>query len=356
MNVMPLKTLVSLLRVVEQQGYPVSAALEHIGLDVNPLTDDASRLPRQVPADCYSKLYALVMELLQDEAFGLGQENRSPPGTFRMMCLFIIHCPTLGQALVRAREFHDYCDQFRRPAGSRKAPYEPIVELSSANVLVRFERPASQVDERASIGHANVLLMMHRFYSWLIGRSLPLVEVHLRAPGPEEPRTYETLFGAPVRFDMPSSGLVLRRDVLSHPVVQTEDSLREFLRQAPYPLVHRESPGILKPLSQRIERLLSGYTSERLPTASEVARELAMSPRTLHRKLTSENTSFQQLKDNYRRELALHYLQRPELSIDAIAAVMGFQDNSAFYRSFKKWTGQSPGEYRSHLQHEVTRL
>ena len=43
-------------------------------------------------------------------------------------------------------------------------------------------------------------------------------------------------------------------------------------------------------------------------------------------------------------------MNRPELSIDAIAAVMGFQDNSAFYRSFKKWTGQSPGQFRTQLQ------
>jgi AraC-like DNA-binding protein len=74
-----------------------------------------------------------------------------------------------------------------------------------------------------------------------------------------------------------------------------------------------------------------------------------MSPRTLHRKLTIEATSFQLIKDEYRKQLAIHYIARPELTIDAIAALMGFQDNSAFYRSFKKWTGLSPGSYRSQL-------
>lgn len=354
MNAMPLKTLVTLLRVVEQQGYPVEAALEHIGMDINPLVEDATQLPRQVPTECYSKLYALLMEILQDEAFGLGQENHAPPGTFRMMCLFIIHCPTLGQALVRAREFHDYCDQFRRSRNGAEGRGAPIVDLEGDRVLCRFERSASELEDRAYIGHANVLLMMHRFYSWLIGRQLPLVEVHLRATGSGDTAAYAAVFDCPVRFGMPHSGLVLRRDVLAHPVVQTEESLREFLRLAPYPLVHREPPGTLRPLSHRIGQLLAEYTSERLPTASEVARRLAMSPRTLHRKLTQEDTSFQQLKDDYRRELAVHYIHRPELSIDAIAAVMGFQDNSAFYRSFKKWTGQSPGQYRAQLRREST--
>ena len=67
-------------------------------------------------------------------------------------------------------------------------------------------------------------------------------------------------------------------------------------------------------------------------------------------KLTNEGTSYQQLKDEFRRELAVHYVGRPELTIDAIAALMGFQDNSAFYRSFKKWTGLSPGQFRTQLQ------
>jgi AraC-like DNA-binding protein len=86
-----------------------------------------------------------------------------------------------------------------------------------------------------------------------------------------------------------------------------------------------------------------------MPGARDVASALNMSARTLHRRLTQEGTSFQQIKDNFRTALARHYLGRPELSIDAIATLMGFQDNSAFYRSFRKWTGMSPGEYRRSL-------
>ena len=59
--------------------------------------------------------------------------------------------------------------------------------------------------------------------------------------------------------------------------------------------------------------------------------------------------ALQQLKDSYRKELAVHYISRPELTIEAIAALMGFQDNSAFYRSFKKWTGLTPGQFRDQL-------
>ena len=68
---MPLKTLNTLLRVVVDQGYPLERALKQIGLDFNPL-ENSGRPPGEIPTATYSKLYRLLMELLQDEAFGLG--------------------------------------------------------------------------------------------------------------------------------------------------------------------------------------------------------------------------------------------------------------------------------------------
>ncbi len=345
---MPLKTLNTLLRVVIDQGYPLERALHQIGLDFNPL-EHPDHQGGEISTACYSKLYRLLMELLQDEAFGLGQEFHAPPGTFRMMCLFIIHCPTLEQALVRAWEFYDYLDQYRDI--DREQSEWPLVRLKdSDNVLCLFQRSSDMERDREHIGHANVLLMMYRFYSWLIGKELPLQEVHLRASGPGSSDNYRSLFGCPVLFEQQNSGLVINASLLQHPVAQNEETLREFLRHAPYQLVRRDEPGSVKGLSRRIEQLLTGYASQKLPNASEVAARLNMSPRTLHRKLTNEGTSYQQLKDDFRREMAVHYVGRPELTIDAISALMGFQDNSAFYRSFKKWTGLSPGQYRTELQ------
>lgn len=344
---MPLKTLNTLLRVVIDQGYPVERALQHAGLDFNPL-EAPNPESTEIATAAYSKLYSLLMELLQDEAFGLGQEYHAPPGTFRMMCLFVIHCRTLEQALIRAWEFHDYCDQYRDIP--RHGDQGPLLALENDRVLCLFQRSNHVESDQEHVGHANILLMMYRFYSWLIGRELPLQAVHLRADTPESVEHYEDLFGCPVHFEMDNSGLVVTKQLLQYPVAQNEETLRDFLRLAPYPLVRRDSPGETRTLSRKIEQILISSGPENLPTASEVATQLNMSPRTLHRRLTAEDTSFQQLKDSLRREVAVHYIQRDELTIDAIAAVMGFQDNSAFYRSFKKWTGTSPGQYRQQLQ------
>lgn len=345
---MPVKPLATLLRVVREQGYPIERALEQIGLEFNPL-DPAQVAPAEVPTSSYSRLYGLLMELLQDEAFGLGEAYRAPPGTFRMMCLFIIHCTSLEQALRRSWEFFDYCDQYRAlDPGNAGLPLRELDDPEQ--LLCVFQRGAGQWETQ--VAQANILLMMYRFYSWLVGKALPLAGLHLRGPDSGNRSDYEQLFNCPVYFDAGISGFALPRTALKLPVVQTEESLRDFLRQTPYMLVRRDPPGQERSLSDQVERILTRYSSGPLPGAQEVAGELNMSPRTLHRRLTREGCSFQQLKDDFRCQIALHYLGRRELSIDAVAALLGFQDNSAFYRSFRKWTGTSPGQYRDQLNDE----
>ena len=75
-----------------------------------------------------------------------------------------------------------------------------------------------------------------------------------------------------------------------------------------------------------------------------------MSAPTLRRRLKREGTTFQQIKDAARCDAARLCLDRPELSINEVALQMGFTDPSAFHRSFKKWTGMTPGQFRAERQ------
>jgi len=77
-----------------------------------------------------------------------------------------------------------------------------------------------------------------------------------------------------------------------------------------------------------------------------VAHQLAMSQRTLQRKLREHDTSHQQLLDDLRKNLARTYLDEPSMSIGEVAYLLGFSESSAFHRAFKRWTGQTPSEYR----------
>jgi AraC-like DNA-binding protein len=94
---------------------------------------------------------------------------------------------------------------------------------------------------------------------------------------------------------------------------------------------------------QRIrERLPSG-----VPSQAEVARALALSPRTLARRLEEAQTSFTALLDETRRSLAEQYLQRTDFSVAEVAYLVGFAESSSFNRAFRRWTGRAPGDARA---------
>jgi AraC-like DNA-binding protein len=99
-------------------------------------------------------------------------------------------------------------------------------------------------------------------------------------------------------------------------------------------------------LTSQIVALIGRDFSMPIPTAKEVANTLNMSLSKLRRRLLDEGTTFQKIKDECRRKTAVNYMNSPQLSINDVAVLMGFDETSAFFRSFKRWTGMTPGEYR----------
>lgn len=337
-DLVPSRVLRTLLRVASAQGYDQAQVRAAAGIDFDPWASDA---PTAVPTLLYTRLYRHLMLLLQDEAFGLNIPHRQPPGTFRMMSRFIIHCSSLGEALVRLAEFFDFCDSFHSVPPERRRAFERFGE----RVRISFYNSSAEPDGDLQ-AQSSVLFMMGRFLGWLIGQDLPLLEVEFTAAEPDNGAKYRELFPCPVRFGGSRHALWVRAECLDWPIIQNEDSLRDFLRSAPYPLMTRRSTTDQASLSERIRALLGHDFSRPLPVAREIAELLNMSTRTLHRRLKQENTSYQRIKDECRHQAALAYIARPELTISAVAMLMGFQDASAFHRSFKKWTGTSPGDYR----------
>ena len=83
-----------------------------------------------------------------------------------------------------------------------------------------------------------------------------------------------------------------------------------------------------------------------MPTLNDVASQLYLSPQTLRRRLAAEGKSYQGVKDDLRRDTAIHLLASPHLTLDEVAEKVGFSETSTFHRAFKKWTGVTPGLYR----------
>jgi AraC-like DNA-binding protein len=83
------------------------------------------------------------------------------------------------------------------------------------------------------------------------------------------------------------------------------------------------------------------------PSITDVARALHFSVRTLSRRLDAEGATFQSIKDELRRDVAIQRLTKTDMPIAVIGAEVGFDDPTTFHRAFRKWTGSTPGAYRS---------
>ncbi|RBO79626.1 AraC family transcriptional regulator [Marinomonas aquiplantarum] len=333
----PMSSVRYLLKAVEKQGLDREAVLESLEITAEELEQSDS-----FSAYRFGMLYQKIMWLMQDESFGMLSGGKIPNGTFRMMCLCIIHARSLAHALYRCSDFYEIC---------RGPTVKPVLIKKGRFAMVTFG-PLSSSDEDIDslvLAESNeqlrtTLSMWHHFICWLIGRRLNLKAAYFTNERPDDVEYYKTLFQSEVKFNQHANALVFPASYLDMPIVQTEDSLRGFLKTAPYQLlVMVENDNSLK---SQVMAMLGKDFSREMPSAEEVASGLNMSVSTLRRRLNDEKTSYQQIKDECRKEAAITYMNAPQLSINDIAALMGFDEPSAFFRSFKKWTGMTPGEYR----------
>ncbi len=96
-----------------------------------------------------------------------------------------------------------------------------------------------------------------------------------------------------------------------------------------------------------VEREISRSLSEGIPKMADVARRLAMSERTLHRRLFENGSSFKTLVETTRRHLAENLLRESRFTLSEVAFLTGFSEQSAFNRAFRRWTGQTPTTFRN---------
>jgi AraC-like DNA-binding protein len=183
----------------------------------------------------------------------------------------------------------------------------------------------------------------------MFGRQLTGVEwaplaVHFQHPSPPDQTEYQRIFRAPVHFSQPENSLLVARAVLDLPNRRADPELCRYLqRHADTLLAQYARPATF--VDQVRRHVLEGLRQQDVNVA-RLARQIGVSPRTMHRRLQEHGTSYQTLLDTVRYDLARSYLGERHLAIDEVAFLLGFAETSAFYRAFKRWTGMTPGEYR----------
>jgi AraC-like DNA-binding protein len=222
---------------------------------------------------------------------------------------------------------------------------EVDMELSSEAVRLRFDFIApTALDLRQAIefGVANLV----RSLRFLVGTRLRPAEVtfiHLRK---HELTKFERFFSSRVRFGAQENSVVFSRRQLALPIGTADPRLLRILTRYGDEVlaVHaHESPD----LRHQVEKIIMKRLSRGDAGTPTVAHDLGMSARTLARRLSELGTTFAQILDELRHVLALSHLCDDRLALSEIALLLGYSDLSAFNHAFRRWTGTTPGHWRS---------
>jgi len=291
----------------------------------------------RIHSDQAARLYRNVMKELNDECMGFSSD-KVRFGAFRALCELASRDLTVNELLVRAAGFYRIVNNSMR--------LDLATDGNTARLAIRL---SDQSLDFTGFMTEFLLVIWHRVPSWFCGSPIPLREVWFKFSEPDHVDELKIMFRSELRFDQPLNALIFDADLLELPLQRSWEEIQGFLNSAPAGIM--SIPGAEHTLERQVERLFDRPKGSAFPalTLADAAEELGISPQTLHRRLQDSGTSFQRIKDNVRRELAIRYLNHSRYSIDRISEITGFAESRSFTRAFKQWTGASPRQFRKSL-------
>ena len=295
----------------------------------------APRLLKQrgarVTREQFVRLYQIIALSIGDEMLGLWSRPIRA-GTLKYLGLSLLDAPSVLVAMYRFTRFWNLLlDDYG-------------LQLSRQDQLVTIAlRPLSNVTAPTTFGHELMIKLIHGVASWLVGRELPIETVGFGFARPAHFMEYARLFPGPVSFDQSCTSVSFAEQVLRQGFHRSKVELLKFVKRAPDDWIFVTFDH--GPTSTRVrDYLLANAAADQ--SLDAVAAALFMSGRSLSRALALEGGTFQKIKDEIRRDLAIERLVKTDESINQIAALAGFDNTPAFHRAFRAWTGSTPGAYR----------
>jgi AraC-like DNA-binding protein len=201
-------------------------------------------------------------------------------------------------------------------------------------------------DSGVTAARTSGLLVWHALCGWLVGQALTNAELRIDAPfiNLDYQESLARTIDGPVYFDAGENTCSFNRDLLDRRVVQTSESLADFLKNSVYHLIAMDK--VTASTSAAIKSLLSIDLANGTPSFASIASMLYMSESSLRRRLQAEQTSYQAIKDEVRCQVAIDKLLHENARVAEVAEHLGFTEPSSFVRSFKSWTGYTPKTYK----------
>ncbi len=319
------------VRRAEELGVDRARLLAEAQVTESELADPDARIQsRKVLA-----IWRAVLDAIPDPDLGIELAERFELRDAGLVGYLMLHSPTLGEALSRLKRFFQILDE----------SLPGTVQADGDRVEYALDPLPEQLGwmERAADYDLGAVLSAVRE---LTGVDIEPLEVHLhyRKPDRDLKRLHD-LFRAPIHYDQAKLKLVFSRRSLDLPVAGAEAELGRYLESQAETVLGNLAPE--GSMAERAERALWAGMKEGLLALEDVASTLAVSPRTLQRRLREEGLSFVEVRDAFREQMALTLLEGQDLAVYEVAFLLGYSEPSSFYRAFRRWVGTTPQEFRA---------
>jgi AraC-like DNA-binding protein len=321
-SAIPVRVLKDTVAGLQRIGIDVAAVLDEIGLTPGRL--DA--LDEDIPRAQIRAFWDAALKTTGQCGLGLRLAAQVRPEDYEVFGHLIAASATLGEAALRATRL------IRLATRSIRLSFQHDGERASLSIESLHE-PLHREGMEFMVGAAGMIARR------IAGRPIVPIEVRFMHPAPPDLTHHERFFGAPIRFESSSNALVFDGALLDLPVRSRDAKLSAALqREAEALMDTKPVRGFKADVRSALAIELRGGD----PSAERVAASLSMHAKTLTRRLRREGTTFRQLLDEVRLELAERYLRQPGLSVEEVAYLLGYSDGSAFHRAFRRWTGRAP--------------
>jgi AraC-like DNA-binding protein len=331
----PVEPLISIVWVrallggVLRHGYEREELLRDSWLSPSQLGDSRVRIQLRD----WRALVLRALQLTQDSSLGIGLGGSAPEDVLQVVGQLALASGTLREGL---RMF----ERYRLILGDARLC--TLVEQGERAYVMYGAQPAPE-PEVARFSAELTLGLLYRVSRWFTGHEgHTIAEVWFTHAPPSYAARYRDLFHAPVRFDRPRNAIVLERAFLDRRQLYADPWFVGVLREgADRMLAEQHTPC----LADRVRALLRHEIDLRGVDAARVARLFKLDARQLRHHLLRANTSWSSLVDEARSQIACDELRRGDASLCQLAERLGFSDQSAFNRAFKRWTGVTPARY-----------
>ena len=309
-----------------QRGYAITDILHKAGINHELLTVAKAR----VSVNQYAQLWTELANVMDDEFFGMDR-HAMRRGSFQFLSKSLLHTTQLQHAIQHMLQFMNLIlDDFSS---------QLIVQEHYAYIVIYDHKYPKRM-----FSYATYIMLIHALMCWLIGQRVILHQIQLKCDAPTNDIDYKVRFCENIQYQMTENYIQFDANYLKIPIKQDRKSWYQFIQQTPHILLTRyKNP---HSTSAQIRRYLMQEPPVQWLELAEIAHHFNMSEATIQRRLKSEGFSYQQLKNDIRRDIAIELLSNSPLSLQDISIELNFNDPSAFHRAFKKWTGVSPGAYR----------